>query len=190
MLIYNSMQVIIFEGIPTSGKTSTINAFKSILQCSYEIIYEDETLMKILDNKDETVALNHLESYKNKIENLDVDLLIIDRFHYTHIFRSNSNYEIFGELESWLTQFNAKVIVMKMSFNEIMNRINLSLTHRDESWGDYVSKKGNPDEIKQYYFNQQSKLFEICSGSKLDNYMINTDSRDWDNYAKKIHTLI
>ena len=184
------MQVIIFEGIPTSGKTSTINACKDILTCNYEIIYEDETLMKILDNKDENIALKHLESYKSRIESLKVDLLIIDRFHYTHIFRSNSNYEVFGELEKWLIQYDTKIIVMKMSFNEIMTRINLSLTHRDKSWGDYVSKKGDIDQIKQYYFSQQSKLFEICSGSILDNYMINTDDRDWQGYAKKIQKLI
>jgi predicted ABC-type ATPase len=50
------MQVIIFEGIPTSGKTSTMNALKSQLGDSVEIIYEDETLMKILDNKDESMV--------------------------------------------------------------------------------------------------------------------------------------
>jgi len=165
------MQVIIFEGIPTSGKTSTINACEDILTCNYEIIYEDETLMKILDNKDENIALKHLESYKSRIESLEVDLLIIDRFHYTHIFRSNSNYEVFGELEKWLIQYDTKIIVIK-------------------SWGDYVSKKGDIDQIKQYYFSQQSKLFEICSGSILDNYMINTDDRDWQGYAKKIQKLI
>jgi thymidylate kinase len=187
------MQIIIFEGIPTSGKTSTIKATTKQLDSNdYVIIYEDQTLMSMLENKDEEIAITHLESFKSQIEELSLTkkLLIIDRFHYTHIFRTKSNFEVFEELENWLQNYKTIVVILKISFEDIMSRIDQSLTHRDQSWTDYVNSKGNSTQIRDYYFDQQKQLFEISCGSRLDNYTINTDSQNWDEYASRIKLLL
>lgn len=181
------MQILLVEGIPTSGKTTiTTQIAKLLAKQKVKIIDENTTWMPLIDNQNPQTALDFLKTKIAEFENLDTDFLIIDRLHLTHAFKTNSDLDFFASVENWLLENNAKLVLLTIQKDEIHKRIEQSFQHRDSSWQEYVNKKGNIEEIKTYYQNQQKTLLQLAINSKLDCLKIDTTSQDFERIAKEI----
>ena len=93
--------LIIFEGVASSGKTTLEDLLLEQTKDA-ELITEDATLMPLIDNTDIKVAKKHLKEVLDKINSMSVPIVLLDRFHLTHIFRTKSDLDTFQEIEEYL----------------------------------------------------------------------------------------
>ena len=189
-LVY--MKIIILEGIPTSGKTSLIKEIEKHLRKSkksYKIVFEDETFMPMLENKNVEIANAFLSNLLENYSKLDIDILVLDRFHYSLAFRTQSDLVNFKIIDKILLKYNTNVVLLKLPINVILERLKDSLKHRDSSWTEYLDKKGDDSQKLKYYTNQQEQLFKLASQSNLTNLCISTENKNWKKYAQTILCL-
>lgn len=180
------MQILLLEGIPTSGKTTISQKIAKLLENhKVQIIDENTIWMPLISNQNPQTALDFLlKIIQTKIP--ETDFLIIDRLHLTHAFKTNSDLEFFDLVENWLVENNTKLVILTIDKNEIYQRIEQSFGHRDTSWQEYVGKKGSVAEIKNYYQNQQEILLQTANISKLNYLKIDTTNSDFDRIAAEI----
>lgn len=65
-----------------------------------------------------------------------------------------------------------------------------TVEHRRNSWGDHIKTKGkSPEEIADYYIDQQQSLLKLLEQSKLPHHIFNTTNHDYENIAAEIEKL-
>src|ERR1700683_3289662 len=118
-------KVLIFEGIAATGKTTLENSLISA-RPSEEVgfVSEAETLMPLIDNKNCDVAVAHLEKLLGQIARSPQAAMIIDRFHLTHAFRTNSPIDKFSKIESILLNYNTSMVLLILDDKKLEARIN------------------------------------------------------------------
>jgi len=178
------MKIIILEGITSTGKT-TIERLLAKAFPDSKIITEGDTLMPIIDNRDPEIAVNHLKQLLQRFREEKADCLIVDRFHFTHAFRTNSSLDVFSDVEAELQKArNVLVVLLTVHPDHIQERIEETILHRKDNW-----KKGAQGSIKEkarYYTEQQEILASLISLSRLPSMTIDTTSKTWDEYTNKI----
>ena len=182
------MKIIILEGIATSGKSSIKDKLAKAFvekEINFSIIEEDETLMPILNNTDRQTSINLLKNVISKALKKKKDFIIFDRLFFTHIFRTNSSIDDFRNIEKIIND-QALLVLLKIDESKIPERITHAREHREKSWNEYVGKKGNNEEIFQYYTNQQRLLLNLLKGTSLKYKVYNTTNMDFDDIAKDI----
>lgn len=183
------MTILIFEGIATSGKTSVEQELATILannEVGFEVISEDKTLMPILDNTDKEVGLQLLSESLDDAINKDERVIIFDRFHFTHVFRTRSTIQDFAAVEQELLRHNAVVLFLKVSEQDIPARIAWAIEHREKEWGEHVRRKGSMDEIIEYYKNQQRELEQVLTKTSLPVAVYDTSDLGFKRIAESI----
>src|SRR3989344_736664 len=153
-------RLIIFEGIASSGKTKVARDLKIEFEkkeLSVAYISEEVTLMPVIDNKSVGVASDYL---KKQLENLckeETDVIIVDRFHFTHIFRTNAEIKHFREIELFLSNsFEAYVVLLTIGDDKIKDRILKAMEMRGSKWA--KGRRGTIEEKVKYYMEQQNIL--------------------------------
>lgn len=182
------MKIIILEGIATSGKTSIKNKLAEILTekgINFSIIEETVTLMPVLNNTDKQISIDLLKNIINKALKEKNDFVIFDRLFFTHIFKTNSSIEDFREIENMLCN-KSLLAFLKIDESKIPERIASARKHREESWNEYVSKKGSDEEVYQYYINQQKNLLNLLKETSLKYKLYDTTNMDFTSIAKDI----
>jgi len=181
------MQILIFEGIATSGKSTVIGNLEKALQPDKKVrvAYEDETHVPIMEARAEL----HLEFFKhliNKIVSEKADIAILDRLYMTQAYRAKSNLGPYKELEEYLGQHNARTIFLKVDEGGIAERIRKATLHRDPEWSEYVKTHGQEEQIASYYIEQQRGQLELLEQSKLPYKIFDTTLHDYDAVTKEI----
>lgn len=186
--VASRQKLIIFEGIASSGKTTLIKEMKNKLDenFSVEVVGEDETLMPFIDNKSKEVALEFIKKFlDSRIKNLKASVIIIDRLHLTHAFRTKSSITYFRNVEDYLLKhYQTYVILLKIAENKIQSRIEHANFIRGERWE--KGKAGTMEEKIDYYKTQQGYLLEISKESQLKLMQIDTTSMNWVEIADSI----
>jgi len=182
-------QIIILEGISTSGKTTLKEKLCDNFdrrKLKYCAIGEEATLMPILENADKEVALDLLNKIISDSLNQEADIIIFDRLYFTHIFRTNSAISDFASIENLLVAHDSLLILLAIEKTEIKNRILGAMEHRDKDWVDFVKRKGSNAEIIEYYSNQQDKLIELAKKSKVKSLILDTTKLNFDDLNIRI----
>jgi thymidylate kinase len=182
------MKIIILEGIATSGKTSIIKYLSDFLDKNnfrFSIIGEDKTLMPILHNQDKQVSIDLLKLLINQALAEDREFIIFDRLFFTHIFRTNSDYSEFREIEQIIKNYTI-LGFLKIDEDQIPTRLEYARQHRDQDWNEYISKKGNDEEIYQYYIQQQRTLENLLTQTELNYKVYNTTNLQFEEIAKDL----
>lgn len=185
-------KIIIFEGIATSGKSTVIKYLSQLLDKSnqtFTIVGEDITLMPILNNTEREVSLNLLKRVINNTIQKGKDLIIFDRLFFTHIFRTNSEYSQFREIEDMIHS-SALLVLLKIDEEKIPARIEYARHHRDKAWDDYIRTKGSNEEIYQYYINQQRILEKLINETSLKYQVYNTTNLQFESIAQDLLDLV
>lgn len=182
------MNIIILEGIATSGKTSVVKELIKGLnkqKAGFSVIDEQKTLMALLDNINKRKSIEFLKQIVVRAISKKKDFIIFDRLFLTHVFRTKSAIADYSEIEN-LIKNNAILIFLKIDETKIPERINYARKHRNKEWNDYVDKKGSEDQINNYYIGQQRLLLELMENSTLNCKAYNTSNMDFDYIAKDI----
>jgi len=186
------MKIIILEGIATSGKTSIIkylSAFFDQKNFKFSIISEDKTLMPILHNQDKQVSIELLKLVIKQALTDDKEFIIFDRLFFTHIFRTNSDYSNFREIEQMIKDYTI-LAFLKIDEDQIPTRIEYARQHRDKSWNEYISQKGNDEEIYQYYIQQQRTLENLLNQTNLNYKAYNTTNLQFEEITQDLVKII
>ena len=181
--------IVIFEGIASSGKTTLEKLLVEKLHDDVAIISEGETLMPIIDNKEAGAALVHLQKQLEAIHKKAVKNIIIDRFHFTHAFRTKSEMSVFSSIEYELQkEGNILTALLVITPGHIKGRIEESIQYRKDDWKN--GAQGSVDEKVVYYTNQQERLKEIATSSRLPLIIVDTTAKDWETYSGLILSRI
>jgi thymidylate kinase len=185
------MNLVIFEGIASTGKSTLISLLKSSLEieCVVSVLDEHSTLMPIIQNKDKHTAIAFLNNILNNVDSKSTDIILLDRFHVTHVFRTESNMEEFIEIEEYLLEKYKPILVLLTLKPDIVNqRIAQTIAQRGAKWGQ--GKQGSMEEKVEYYTKQQEKLLEIFNKSRLPKIQVDTSEKKWEEYLKIIRDQI
>jgi len=182
------MQIIIFEGIASSGKTTLEKLLFEKLPKA-KIVNENITLMKLIDNQDKDVALGHLKNLLLELRDEKVENLIIDRFHLTHAFRTRSTLKVFSEIEDELLSIGGvHLILLTIDEAKVRERIEETMERRKDKWK--KGAKGSIEERVAYYTDQQKKLLDLVGETSLPALTIDTTDKEWERYINQIETAI
>lgn len=177
-------KIILFEGIASSGKT-TLEKLLANEKKNSKILSEGETLMPIIDNKTEDVARTHLQKQIEAITNASEEYVIVDRFHLTHAFRTQSQLATFSEIESQLQEAGSVLLVLlTINPERIRERIEETIERRKDGWK--KGAQGTIDEKVAYYQKQQEILKTLLSESHLPTMVMNTTKKEWEVYVREI----
>lgn len=177
--------LIILEGIATSGKTTVLKNLEKNLKYSYVVrsFTEQETLMTILDNHEFAVASKHLDNLLIEFQKTSADIIITDRYHFTHAFRTDKNLDSISKLEeSIIKDFKAHIFLLTIQEDKISERVQDARSRRKE----WSGKVGTLEEKTKYYIEQQQKLRELAKQSKIPVTEINTTSMNWSEIENEI----
>ncbi len=186
--MYNQSKIIILEGIATSGKSTVIKYLSQLLDKSnltFTIVGEDVTLMPILNNTEKEVSLDLLKRVINNAIQEGKDFIIFDRLFFTHIFRTNSEYGEFRQIEEMI-QNSALLVFLKIDEEKIPVRIEYARQHRDKAWENYIRTKGSDEEIYQYYIDQQRILEKFINKTSLKYQVYNTTNLEFESIAQDL----
>lgn len=177
-------RLIIFEGIATSGKTTLINLLAQQLD-KVVVISEAVTLLPLFENRSTNVAINFLKTQLQEFDRCDADILIVDRFHFTHAFRTGSFLAVFHEIENELKQlFDARIIFLHIDDSVVESRVVETDNFRGDSW--INKKQGSIQERTAYYVEQQQFLSRLGQESALPVLSINTSDKNWESAVTTI----
>jgi thymidylate kinase len=181
------MHVIIFEGIATSGKSTLIELLKEkfLKSLNTEVFGEEWTHEPIMkDTHDPNVPF--FKSLLGEI-NKNSDLVVFDRLYLTQAFRANINLDVYSEIEKELQTYSPLTVFLKVNEQTIAERVVKAAEHRRPSWGDYIKTKGNtPEEIANYYIQQQQSQLELLKQSSLPYEIFDTTNHEYKKIADEI----
>jgi len=171
-------RLVIFEGIASSGKTTLERLFVERVPGSV-IIHEDETLAPLFDNRDVEIARQHLLGFFDRFSRETAPVLVIDRFHFSHAFRTHSALDNFQDIEErLLEEYCPIVFLLYMDEAAIAERIRKTTELRGDAWA--KGKKGSLDERVAYYTDQQRMVMKFAEHSVLPIVRIDTTDEDWE----------
>ena len=180
-------QIIIFEGVASSGKTTLEKMLLNKLPDPI-LIDETETLMPLIDNRDVTQSISYLNKILEKIETLKQENIILDRFHFTHAFRTHSTLASFQEIEQRLNKYSTLVVLLTIPEEQIPDRIRETIAQRGDHWA--KGKQGTLEERVAYYQNQQIYLKNLCGQTTLPHIKIDTSDKNWERCAEEIEKAV
>lgn len=174
--------ILIFEGIASSGKSTLEKLLAKRLPNSI-IFSEGDTLMPMIENRDVDLAKEHLQSLLKTIRESPAQNVIVDRFHFTHAFRTQTELKEFADIESELQKLgNVAVIFLTIRPDQIKARIEETAQFREGAWK--KGKQGSIDEKAEYYKTQQEILKTFVASSHLPTIVLDTTDKDWEAYAE------
>lgn len=179
-------RVVIIEGIAASGKTTLQKLLKTMLRSlrRVETLSEKTTLMPLVENRSPEAAAAHLNKLISRIKKNKSDFVILDRFHFTHAFRTAGDRGNIRDIERFLKRNFSVVVVLLIVDEKLIERnIRDSLRIR-KTWA--KGKQGSISEKVAYYKDQQRKLSNIAQISGLSVVKINTSRKDWNRCAARV----
>lgn len=187
------MNILIFEGIPTSGKSTLTETIKEQLKgLTVRVATEAETHEPIMGQTNEL----HVSFFENLIEKLVTEkpeLIIFDRLYITQAFRAGASLTEYSAIEILLSQYAALTVFLRVDERAIAERIAKAVEHRDSSpddsfqWGEYFSSKGSTgDEIAEHYMAQQRNQIELLGTSTLPHMVCDTTHHEYSEIARQI----
>lgn len=184
------MNILIFEGIATSGKSTLMGRLQNEVKGVVKVVGEPETHIPIMHETDEL----HKQFFIELVEKYAAhkpDLLIFDRLYLTQAFRAKASLSQYSKVEELLKRYNARTIFLKVQEETIAERVQKAAEHRDASWKDYIWTKGSsPEEIAQYYIRQQKHQLQLLESSTLPHDTFDTTNHDYDRITEQIISLL
>jgi archaellum biogenesis ATPase FlaH len=186
------VQILIFEGIATSGKSTIINRLAKSLPKEIEtrVLTEDFTHIPIMKKNDD-LCIDFFKRLISEILSSGYEVVLIDRLYLTQAFRAGASLEDYLEIEMMLFTQYVTTIFLTVDESEIAKRLVEAIKHREPSWGEYVSTKGDSREPQAaYYMNQQRHQLGLLMNSKLPYEIYDTTNHDYktivDSLKKEI----
>lgn len=181
-------QIIIFEGIASSGKTTLERMLNDHIKGSV-LVTEGKTLIPIFEENDSRIAAEHLSGVLEEMRDERAETVIIDRFHLTQAFRTRLPSSEFQALEKRLCEMaHSFLVLLSIKEEAILNRIKETDEYRAGAW--VKKKQGTYEERTEYYKEQQRILKQRVKESSLPVLILDTTDKDWDRCLNEIIEFI
>lgn len=178
--------IIILEGISTAGKTTIMSGLEKYCKqigITTLCIQEETTVIPLIDNTNLEVAINHINRKVKDILAANAQLIIIDRFHFSHLIKTAGTVKDFLLAETLLKKHNTLLVFLKINEKHISDRIFGAMNYREPEWGEFILKRSNGDknDVVRFYKKRQKDLKVMAEQSVLNKISINTTNL---NYKK------
>ncbi len=202
-------QIILLEGISTSGKTTIQNLLKKYFE-KKEIkalnIDEKETIGHLI-NGDKTLETSLKVMKKLILDNINkkYEYIVFDRFHLSnHGTIKESSFEDYKEIENLLSENSGKIIYLHVDKEKVCNRIKSCMKNRKgidhEKWFKRVTKGANNSKeidktIYDFYENRINRHLEDIKKTrlgvlKIDVSEINNNLKEYEKTLPQIIKFI
>ena len=128
-------KLVIFESIKGARKTTLINELVKVIPNS-TTYYEELTLKPIKHIENKETVVDYYKSLINKIEEVETDCILLDRFHYTKWPVVWYEKDYFQEIEELLLNtFEVFFVFLTIDSEYILQRLTHTQNHRQsEGW--------------------------------------------------------
>jgi thymidylate kinase len=181
------VKILIIEGIATSGKSTIIELLRKKLSNKKIKVYgEPDTHIPIMEQSTE-LHLDFFKSLLDKALTSQADYIIFDRLYLTQAFRAKADISKYADIENTLLIYQTLTVFLKVDEKSIERRVQAAAGHRDKEWVEYINTKGTtPEEIAQYYINQQSNQIALLAESKVPSKVFDTTYHEYDKIVSEI----
>lgn len=182
------MNILVFEGIATSGKSTIIQGLVSALSPRYKVSVagEDQTHIPIMNDRDRL----HRDFFERLIKRLvgeNPDIIVFDRLYMTQALRAGTGLAGYKAIEDVLLQHNAMTVSLQVQETAIAGRIQKAAAHRESKWGEYIQTRGQSvGEIAHYYIEQQRSLLRLLEQSQLPYKVFDTTAHAYQPIIKEL----
>jgi thymidylate kinase len=186
------MKIVIFEGIATSGKSTTINKLVESLSANNNVIVvdESETHEPIMNERSEPHAKFFTDLITRYVER-QADVLIFDRLYLTQAHRASIGLNEYKNIEEQLLKHSPITIFLQVDETAIAERIKSTMQLRNAEWADYVKTRGeSADDIAQYYIDQQKSQLALLGKSQILYKICNSTDHDYERIKNEIIQLL
>lgn len=182
------MQILIFEGIATSGKTTVINKLAKSLPDLVKVrIFTEQFTHEPIIKKKEGLHKDFFTKLITEAMSGNYDVVLFDRLYLTQAFRAKKSLKEFLDIETMLFVNYVTTIFLLVDESGISKSISGAIKHRDTSWGEYVKTKGQTALGQaDYYIDQQRRQLKLLKESMLPYKIYNTTN---GNYEKIVEDL-
>lgn len=184
--------IIILEGMSTAGKTTIMSGLEKYCKqigITTLCVREETTVIPLIDNTNIEAAVNHINRKVKDILAANAQLIIIDRFHFSHLIKTDGAVKDFLWAETLLKKHNTLLVFLKINEKHISDRIFGAMNYREPEWGEFILKRSNGDKngVIRFYKKRQKDLKAMAKQSVLDKIFINTTNL---NYKKNVEIII
>jgi hypothetical protein len=131
--------------------------------------------------------LGFFKSLLDKALHSQADLVIFDRLYLTQAFRAKADISKYKDIESTLLQHQTLTAFLKVDEKSIKSRVQSAAGHREKEWGEYIKTKGDtPEEIAQYYIDQQDSQIALLANSRVKCKVFDTTDHEYDQIVSEI----
>lgn len=182
--------IIILEGISTSGKTSVMSLIDDFCKkndISVTCFPEESTIIPMIDNTNLSLAIAFINNIIVDITNCDSQLIILDRFYFSHLLKTGGSVKDFLFAEKILKR-NTLLVYLYIDKRNISSRIFDAMNYREPGWGEYLLKRVNGDrgKIIKFYNERQKKLKAMMKESILDKMYVDTSDLNFNSVVSTI----
>jgi len=187
------MSLLIFEGVTGSGKTSTIDALRSM--CELTLIREERTFddfMREFDRDPRAAtcrAVQRLGDVLDEVAHRTLDNIVLERFHFSNI-ALGADPERFSEIEERLSRLGCKVVVFIVLESELARRSLYRSEYGGADWQGLLSWNGSEDAALRALQHAQNARLKAIESARLPYRELNTAAMEWERYAADVADFV
>lgn len=187
--------LIILEGMSTSGKTTVMKLLSDTLNASGyhsrgfdELLTMDREIFSHLDTKK---SLEEIRKFMEKECTSRDAIVICDRFHLSHLAITNGSVEDLKEIEAAMKLHRPLLVFLEIPADRIQERLLSAKTHRGQQWSDELKIRGQTDtESLEWFAGTQNKLFNLYQQSSLSKVQFDTSKIKFQEIASELANMI
>ncbi|MEN9338488.1 MAG: hypothetical protein RI945_213 [Candidatus Parcubacteria bacterium] len=185
--------VVIFESVKGAGKTTLINELVKVIPNS-RAFYEEVTLKPIKHIENKETIVDYYKNIINKIENVESDCILLDRFHYTKWSITTYEKDYFQEIERLLLdKFEVFFVFLAIDGEYILQRLTHTQNHRQPTgWKLNYDNSSIDDEAQkdikwqEFFLKHQYKDTLINNKKTVDTNNLHLSIHSLKSYVSKI----
>ena len=184
------MSVLIIEGVTGAGKTSTIEALKSV--ATFELIDEQATLndfvTEFFANPDAAASLarERMTAILDRIESTSrSERYLIERFHFSQL-ALGSEWKWYCGINRRCAALECRVVVLVIPDPAIAERSLYREEYGGNDWQKLIEHYGSEENALRQLRRAQAARLEAIEESRLEYLELETGEKTWKRYAVEI----
>lgn len=184
------MSVLIIEGVTGAGKTSTIEALKSV--ATFELIDEQATLndfvTEFFANPDAAASLarERMTAILDRIESTSrAERYLIERFHFSQL-ALGSEWKWYCGINRRCAALECRVVVLVIPDPAIAERSLYREEYGGNDWQKLIEHYGSEENALRQLRRAQAARLEAIEESRLEYLELETGEKTWKRYAVEI----
>ncbi len=183
--------LIILEGMSTSGKTTVMQLLSSRLRAEgidSKGFEERQTMSReIFTHLDPRKSLDEMHAFLKNECSQKGRVVVCDRFHISHLVITKGSLRDLEEIEEAMKIYCPILVFLKIPEENVRERLLSAKSYRDNYWEDELRLRGETeDEAIAWFKGTQVNLFNLYQQSSLPKLLFDTSTTDFQNITTEL----